>query len=435
MLPTIYLGFNQFKGPLPRFEADISALDLSNNFFSGSITRFLCYPTVVPYSLRILHLGENQLSGEIPDCWMNWKSLTVIKLGNNNLTGKIPSSIGVLWNLRSLQLRKNSLSGEIPMSLGNCTRLLTLDLAANDFVGKVPDWLGGSFPELLALSLRSNQLTGEIPSEICRLSSLQILDFAGNNLSGTVPKCIANLTSMTTVQPRTKIFYSSTGYYSLVEIFLENAYVVTKGKEVEYDSILTLVKSMDLSSNKISGEIPAELTALLGLMSLNLSGNDLTGQIPNNIGDMPVLESLDLSRNQISGNIPPSMAKSHFLNYLNLSYNDLSGEIPSSTQLQSQDASSFVGNNRLCGPPLAISCTVAETPQDTGKGSGNEGEGIKIDEFYLGLTIGSVVGFWGVFGSLLYNRSWRHAYFQFLDKVWVRLLIIFNKFVKYSFFS
>ena len=56
--------------------------------------------------------------------------------------------------------------------------------------------------------------------------------------------------------------------------FLENAFVVIKGMENQYNTILTLVTSMDLSNN-ISGEIPEETTNLFGLLSLNLSGNQL----------------------------------------------------------------------------------------------------------------------------------------------------------------
>jgi len=50
-----------------------------------------------------------------------------------------------------------------------------------------------------------------------------------------------------------------------------------KGREREYQSILALVKSIDLSSNKLVGTIPREILKLDGLISLNLSRNLLTG--------------------------------------------------------------------------------------------------------------------------------------------------------------
>ncbi|KAL7219691.1 hypothetical protein ACSBR2_012702 [Camellia fascicularis] len=134
-------------------------------------------------------------------------------------------------------------------------------------------------------------------------------------------------------------------------------YLVTKGSNYQYDKILTLVTSIDLSNNNISGNMSQELTSLLGLLSLNLSGNNLIGMIPKKMGHMVSLKSLDLSKNQLRDQIPPSMSCLPFLNYLNLSRNNLSSKIPLSTQLQSFSASSFLGN-KLCGLPLTKNCSV-----------------------------------------------------------------------------
>ncbi|KAH7855037.1 hypothetical protein Vadar_020500 [Vaccinium darrowii] len=177
---------------------------------------------------------------------------------------------------------------------------------------------------------------------------------------------------------------------------------------------------MDLSENNLSGDIPEELTKLVGLWSLNLSGNHLTGTIPRNIGDMRQLESLDVSQNQLSGVIPSSMSSLSFLSHLNLSYNNLTGSIPSSTQLQSMNESSFFGNN-LCGPPLT-SCKPNKTihPEVEPRES-EEGEGFLEALFFASMALGFAVGFWIVVGPLLFKRSWRIAYFRVLDDIWHRL--------------
>ncbi|KAG5558586.1 hypothetical protein RHGRI_008510 [Rhododendron griersonianum] len=359
-------------------------------------------------SLKVLHLG-----GEIPDCWQNWPNLKVIKLGNNHLSGNIPSSLGFLPRLESLHLRNNSLSGEVPLGLENCTQLVTMDLGLNLIVGSFPTWLGRSLSNLKILSLRSNYFQGQIPSELCHLSSLQILDLANNSFSGPIPQCLKNLTAMVMKQDSSdQIFYS---FY--MGEFLENAFVVTKGREFQYNTILALLTSMDLSDNNISGEIPEEITSLLGLFSLNLSGNHLMGVIPKEIGNMESLESLDLSRNQLSGELPQSMSDLTFLSHLNVSYNTLRGRIPSSTQLQSLSASSFTGNG-LCGPPLTQNCSTNEAPPE-----GDDEEGVKsdIEWFYLTAAFGFVIGFWIIVGPLLFKKSWRDTYFLFLDEVWKRI--------------
>jgi len=65
------------------------------------------------------------------------------------------------------------------------------------------------------------------------------------------------------------------------------------------------------------------------------------------------------------------------LSHLNLSYNNLSGKIPSGNQLQVLDdqASIYVGNPGLCGPPLTKKCPetnlIPAAPEDQKDGSDN----------------------------------------------------------------
>ncbi|XP_040368066.1 putative receptor like protein 25 isoform X1 [Rosa chinensis] len=108
------------------------------------------------------------------------------------------------------------------------------------------------------------------------------------------------------------------------------------------------------------------------LISLNLSRNKLMGNLPEDFGNMKMLESLDLSRNQISGKIPTSFASLNFLSVLDLSHNNLSGRIPSGTQLQGFNASQYMGNLGLCGPPLTPSCPGDGTVQDDGIARGTK---------------------------------------------------------------
>ncbi|XP_058208251.1 receptor-like protein EIX1 [Rhododendron vialii] len=415
-LYVIDLSSNYFSGTVPLVPSNLNWLDLSKNFFSRSIYHVLCGKGEEPNNdMFFLNLGDNLLSGKIPDCWKH-PYLQMIKLENNNLRGSIPNSIGQLSHLQSLHLRHNNLSGELPRTLQNCSFLRVIDLSENRFTGSIPPWIGNSFLTLIDLNLRSNKFSGDLPHELCRLSSLQILDVAHNNLSGSMPRCFANFSAMAEINnSRSPIFYHI-GYG-----IADNLFLVTKGRYVEYSTTLGLVTNMDLSRNNLSGEILEELTELRGLWSLNLSGNHLTGRIPRNIGDMRQLESLDFSLNQLSGEIPSSISSLTFLSHLNLSYNNLTGKIPSSTQLQSMNDSSFLGN-MLCGPPLT-SCNPKKPvlAQVDPPGSEENGEGSSEALFFASMALGFAVGFWIVLGPLLFKRSWRIAYFRVLEDIWHKL--------------
>ncbi|KAG5629263.1 hypothetical protein H5410_000980 [Solanum commersonii] len=416
----MYLASNNFSGPLPLISTNVRELDLSNNSFSKGLSNFLCEAKNGSYELKILNLGGNDLSEEIPDCWMNWPELKVLILRDNNLIGSLPRSMAILSNLQSLDLRRNRLNGPFPSSLQNFTKLHKIDLAENEFIGKLPSWLGMRFPTLIVLILRSNKFDGELPQELCHLKDLQILDLANNTFVGIIPRCIGNLSAMVKIKKKVLEDDFELNYSSRYGTLIESAMVMTKGNMYQYDTILVLFTSLDMSSNNLSGDIPTSVTRLTGLRSFNLSKNNLTGRIPNDIGDMKVLESVDLSENQLYGQIPQSFSSLPTLSYLNLSDNNLSGMIPLSTQLQSFDPTSFQGN-KFCGLPLLVNCS-SDGNIPNHKHEDDESDKDEVDWFYISMAIGFALSFWGVCGSLFFKRSWRHAYFRFLDRSWEMLL-------------
>ncbi|PRQ57851.1 putative transferase [Rosa chinensis] len=207
----------------------------------------------------------------------------------------------------------------------------------------------------------------------------------------------------------------------------DDATFMWKGIMSSYKNTLGLVKRIDLSSNRLTGEIPSEITHLVGLVSLNLSRNNLTGQIPLEIGKLKSLDSLDLSSNKIGGRIPTSLDRIDRLTYMNLSYNNLSGEIPTGTQLQSFDPSFYAGNPQLCGRPLEA-CNLEGTGRPNVSSDQEDPDELITPGFYISLGLGFAVGFWVVCGTLIFKRSWRYAYYNFLnalnDWLYVRVALI-----------
>ncbi|KAH9677429.1 hypothetical protein KPL71_025371 [Citrus sinensis] len=433
--PCIDISSNHFEGPIPPLPSNASVLNLSKNKFSGSIS-FLC--SISGHKLMYLDLSNNLLSGRLPDCWLLFDRLGILDLANNNFSGKIPDSMGSLPNIQILSLHNNRLTGELPSTLQNCLLLKLMDLGRNALSGEIPTWIGESLPKLIVLSLMSNKFHGIIPFQLCHLPFIQILDLSSNNIPGIIPKCFNNFTAM--AQEKSSVL-SVTSNYSFISdggfplVWYDNSYfgqaeLTWKGSQYKYQNTLGLVKMLDLSSNKLGGEVPEEIMDLVGLIAMNLSRNNLTGQITPKISQLKSLDFLDLSRNRFFGGIPSSLSQLSGLSVMDLSYNNLSGKIPSGTQLQSFNASTYAGNE-LCGLPLPNKCPDEDLAPRPGKDDANTPE--EEDQFitlgfYVSLILGFFVGFWGFCGTLLVKSSWRHRYYNFLTGIenWFYVTAVVN---------
>ncbi|PWA72931.1 leucine-rich repeat protein [Artemisia annua] len=429
VIDYLVLSHNNLSGPLTNLPNEglfvsysyVTVLVLQNNLFNGSIPISLCRRTNLGY----LDLSRNMLTGRIPECLGNIQYLHHVQFSSNQLSGVIPSSILPQSSLLSwLNLNDNHFTGELPRELENLQDLEILDLGGNQFSGNIPEWIGEKLEHLAVFRLHKNNFTGIIPQSLCNNSHLQILDLAHNNLIGPIPHCLGKLNVMVTGSSSVSGF---TEY-----LFEENLIQVMKGVSLEYTKTFQYVINMDLSSNKLVGEIPVELMSLFALVGLNLSNNLLNGSIPQNIGNMKALISLDFSGNQLMGPVPPSIADLNFLSHLNLSHNNLSGRIPTGNQLQTlMDPSIYVGNRDLCGAPLQNNCSNNEDQTTMHKNSKAANHKSNKVWFYMVIMCGFVAGFWVVIGLLLFKKDWRHKLFRFteetIDKIYVAVVLRVDK--------
>merc|ERR1712205_8543 len=86
-------------------------------------------------------LGENELTGGIPESVGNMTSLQLLLLNNNSLTGSVPESLGQLKSLSGLGLFSNKLTEWKSDSVCDLIKTGTLGeclMNDNDFVCPLP---------------------------------------------------------------------------------------------------------------------------------------------------------------------------------------------------------------------------------------------------------------------------------------------------------
>ncbi|KAL9346140.1 hypothetical protein Peur_060993 [Populus x canadensis] len=103
----------------------------------------------------------------------------------NNFHGTIPETFTEGNKIRSLDLNANELEGSLPRSLVNCKMLEVLVLRSDGLHGSIDNPIAISpFSSLriIDLSHNDNQFEGQIPEEVGLLSSLVVLNFSMTSL-------------------------------------------------------------------------------------------------------------------------------------------------------------------------------------------------------------------------------------------------------------
>ncbi|KAL4382506.1 hypothetical protein AHAS_Ahas04G0240300 [Arachis hypogaea] len=359
-LTDLFLSDNSIK-TIPSWlwnKTTLQTLDISNSLLIGEISPSICNLQ----SLVLLALSSNNLVGMIPSCLGSFsRSLQVLDLAANKLIGNIPQTYVRGNSLQFIDFSSNKLYGQLPRTLVNCRMLEVLDVRHNHFNNSFPFWLG-SLPKLKVVSLRDNEFHGAI---MCPLKytfpQLQIIDLSQNGFSTKLTSEIIMCFKSMIISNKRQLDFKDEIYYSgnvFLDIDLHPFSMSNKGVVMDYPGrqYLHHMVAIDLSCNKISGEIPDIMGSLNGLVVLNLSNNMFTGSIPSSFGKLSNLEVLDLSLNNLSGNIPQQLTGLNFLDFFNVSFNNLSGPVPENGQLSTFDNNSFEGNKDLCGIQLLKKC-------------------------------------------------------------------------------
>ncbi|KAF8031064.1 hypothetical protein BT93_D0297 [Corymbia citriodora subsp. variegata] len=396
-LTNLDLSQNYIQGEIPQWLwtlRNLQSLNLSSNFFEDSETPQHNLTSI----LKLVDLHSNMLGGNM----LPLPSQAVyLDFSSNNITSVIPNNLGDCLSSFTVffSLSKNNFYGSIPKSICKAAYsiyLEVLDLSHNHLNGTIPDCLMKS--SLKVLNLRNNRLSGNIPQNIPTTCGLKTLDLSENLLQGRIPLSLANCTTLEILNiGNNQIDGTFPCHFmaisSLRVLILQSNKLHGEIGCVHSPFTWQMLQIIDLSSNDLSGTLPASLLASWEAMkakvdfnhlryrmnqtgglyyqdivrvtfkglelelvkiltiftSIDFSGNRFEGPIPNTLGDLRALYFLNLSHNAISGSIPPTLGNLDQLESLDLSQNHLNGTIPA--QLANLDFLSFLNlsNNQLVG--------------------------------------------------------------------------------------
>ncbi|XP_074306994.1 polygalacturonase inhibitor 1-like [Silene latifolia] len=251
--------------------------------------------------------ADNEVAGCIPDAVGDLPYLEFLRFKHlPKLTGPIPKTVVKLKNLKYLWFSHTNITGQIPAYLSKLTKLEYINLSVNKLTGSIPPSLA-NLPNLQTIFVERNFLTGPIPDSFGRFKNNPdfYLRLAKNQLSGPIPKSIG---------------------------------------EVNFTEL-------DISRNTLTGDASVFFGKNKGLQRVDLSRNKFTFDLTK-VEFPKSLNILELSHNKIYGNLPKSLTKIPYLQQFNVSYNQLCGQIPKGGELYRFDKYSYVHNKCLCGAPL-----------------------------------------------------------------------------------
>ncbi|XVE86635.1 hypothetical protein DITRI_Ditri18aG0050200 [Diplodiscus trichospermus] len=316
-------------------------------------------------NLESLSLLNANISGNIsfPSGSKCSALLTVVDLSQNTLSGPLStvSNLGSCSNLKVLNLSNNNLEFSGIETRGLQLGLEVLDLSFNKISGgNVVQWiLYGGCSELKLLSLKGNKISGEINVSNCR--NLQFLDLSSNNFSMGTPSfgdCLAlEHLDVSDNKLSGDVSRAISSCEKLNFLNISNNQFSGPIPALPTSNLLRLY----LAENKFQGEIPVYLTeACSGLVELDVSSNNLSGVIPSGFGSCSSLESFDISNNNFTGKLPIEIIQNmSSLKELGLAFNYFSGPLPGSLSSLSNLEDLDLSSNNFLG---LIPASLCENP-------------------------------------------------------------------------
>ncbi|KAL1222316.1 Receptor-like protein 32 [Cardamine amara subsp. amara] len=329
-LRVLHLSSNHFSGEIPSSLGNLSyltTLDLSINHFSGEIPSSLGNLSY----LSTLEVGGNNFNGEIPSSLGRLNQLASLSAGGNMFSGNFPLIILNLTNLSNLYISYNQFAGMLPPNISISLPNLEYFFAShNAFTGTFPSSLI-PIPSITYIRLADNQLNGTLEfGNISSSSKLKHLSLGNNNFRGPIPKSISKLVNLDTLDlsnfnTQGSVDFSIFSHLKLLQyLYLSHLNTTTM---FDLNGILSCFKSLyklDLSGNHVSATNKNSVSDPPLLRYFNLSACGLT-EFPEILRSQHRMNSLDISNNKIKGEVPSWLWTLPNLEYVNLSNNTFTG--------------------------------------------------------------------------------------------------------------
>jgi Leucine-rich repeat (LRR) protein len=219
----------------------------------------------------------------------------------------------------------------------------------------VCDWFGitcDSSGAITEISLVNNMLQGTLINDVWTLPSLVNLSLGKNQIVGTLPATLLSESLQTLDLSENKLSGELPGnigkFPSLSTLSLQSNKL--SGAIPDFSQGASNLKNLWLHENNLTGLIPDSISELTKLEILSLFANDLTGKIPNSLAKLTKLKVLQLGQNALSGEIPEIFSGLPDFYRLSLRNNLLAGNIPKSIGELNNLEYLYLDNNQLSGP-------------------------------------------------------------------------------------
>jgi hypothetical protein len=281
-------------------EGYIQAIDLNFNNVTGY---FPAYEIKALRRLESLKMSGNKLDGKIDNYYKSRKSgaLTHIDLSLNDLSGEAQLLLSPL--IREVNISHNRFTSiqQFREWRSGYNSLVSADVSHNEINQDCSEVLSIVPPNIRVLRFNDNSIHGQLPSPLPILEELRELFVNNNRLSGAMPPIAASLPM------------------------------------IEYLNLANQTSNNNDDDTGLTGPIPLRWSNLLDLKLVDLSYNKLTKNIPADLASLPSLERLNVSNNMLDSDdvlpkefaLPKEFGKlAANLLVLDASYNRLEGRIP-----------------------------------------------------------------------------------------------------------